>query len=148
MENKKGKILAVSISKNKGTIKTPQDSITVKPDLGIVGDAHSGPGIRQVSFLAKESHNAFQPQTKVQLKNGIFAENITTQGLYPLNTIPIGTKIKAGTALLEVSKIGKECHSGCAISKIAGECIMPKECIFCIVLEEGEIKPNDDIEIL
>lgn len=140
------KVLAVCISDKKGTPKEPTKSIHVQPGLGVVGDAHAGPGIRQVSLLAQESHDRFQPMTDVCLKHGIFGENITTEGI-DLPGLPIGTRMKIGTAELEVSKIGKECHAPCAIGKRVGNCIMPKEGIFAIVIKEGDIEPGDEIRL-
>jgi MOSC domain-containing protein YiiM len=138
------KVVSVNVSTKKGTPKESVNEIIVKPEYGIVGDAHAGPGIRQISLLAKESHDKFQPMTDVCLKNGIFGENITTEGMI-LPILKLGTRFNIGTATLEVSKIGKECHAPCSIGKTVGKCIMPKECIFVIVIKEGIIKPGDKI---
>ncbi len=135
------------MSSKKSVSKEPVKEIRLRKDHGIVGDAHAGPGIRQVSLIAKESHDRFQPMTDVCLKNGIFGENITTEGI-ALIELPVGTRLKINDCILEVSKIGKECHAPCAIGKEVGNCIMPKEGIFAIVIEEGVIQENDEISIM
>ena len=138
------KILSVNVSKKKGVVKDPVPEAILKEDHGIIGDIHAGPGDKQVSFLAQESVDAFQAQTDVCLKKGIFAENITTQGIN-LRELNLGQIIQINDCILEVSKKGKECHQYCNIAKIAGKCIMPKECIFCRVIKGGKIKPGDEI---
>jgi len=140
-------VSAVCISDVKGVIKTPVPEIFVKIDHGIVGDAHAGDWHRQVSLLADESVDKLRDKIP-ELPAGVFAENILTHGLC-LYELPVGTKLRVGAALLEVTQIGKECHnSGCAIKKQTGDCVMPREGIFTIVLEEGAIKAGDAIEVL
>ena len=138
-------VVAVCISEKKGTIKKEVPEIEVKLHHGIVGDAHAGDWHRQISLLAEESINKMREKIPT-LKNGAFAENIVTRGL-TLYTLPIGTKLRVGQALLEVTQIGKECHNDCAIKKATGDCVMPREGIFTIVLEEGTIKPGDSVEV-
>ena len=139
-------VSAVCISENKGEIKTPVPEIIVKKSHGIVGDAHAGDWHRQVSLLADESVDKLRDRIP-NLDAGVFAENILTRGLC-LYELPIGTKLRVGGALLEVTQIGKECHnSGCAIKRQTGDCVMPREGIFAIVLDEGVIKPGDTIEV-
>ena len=139
-------IVAVCISEIKGTIKTPVPEIYVKKNHGVVGDAHAADWIRQVSLLADESVDKLRDKMP-DLPAGVFAENILTRGIC-LHDLPIGTKLRAGGTLLEVTQIGKECHnSGCAIKKQTGDCVMPREGIFAIVLEEGSIKPGDELRI-
>ncbi|HHX13956.1 MAG TPA: MOSC domain-containing protein [Clostridiales bacterium] len=146
--NKQGKVIAVNTSKEKGVVKTPVESIRLIVDAGVEGDAHAAPGNRQVSLLAQESVDRMKERTGADnLCVGIFAENITTEGL-ELFSIPIGTRIKIGEALTELSQIGKECHVGCAIMQQVGQCIMPKEGVFVRVLEPGVVKAGDIIEIL
>ena len=116
----------------------------LKEEYGIIGDVHAGPGDKQVSFLSKESVDAFQPHTDVCLKHGIFAENITTEAIN-LRELNLGQRIQINDCILEVSKKGKECHQFCNIAKIAGRCIMPKECIFGRVIKGGTIKAGDEI---
>jgi MOSC domain-containing protein YiiM len=139
-------VAAVCISEKKGTIKKEVPEIEVKLHHGIVGDAHAGDWHRQISLLAEESINKMREKIPT-LKNGAFAENIVTRGL-TLYTLPIGTRLRVGQALLEVTQIGKECHNDCAIKKATGDCVMPREGIFTIVLEDGKIKPGDSVEVV
>lgn len=139
------KVISVNISEKKGTIKTPVPSIVLKKNHGIIGDAHAGNWHRQVSLLAIESLNKMKEKIP-GLKPGDFAENIMTEGI-TLHTLPIGTILEIGECELEVTQIGKECHKGCEIRNITGECIMPTEGIFTIVKKEGEIFPKDKIRI-
>ena len=137
-------VVAVCISENKGTVKTPVSEISVKKNHGVIGDAHAGEQIRQVSLLASESVDKLRDKIAV-LEPGGFAENVLTSGIC-LYEIPIGTKLRIGTALLEVTQIGKDCHNeGCAIKRQTGECVMPREGIFAAVLEDGIIRPGDDL---
>ena len=138
-------IRAVCISERKGEQKRPVPAVHLRPGHGIDGDAHAGSGHRQVSLLAQESVDAMQSRTEVPLDPGVFAENIRCEGI-ALRELPVGTKIRIGTALCEVSQIGKECHAGCAIRQQAGDCVMPREGIFAIVLTEGDAKAGDRIE--
>lgn len=143
-------VVAVCISEKKGTVKKEVESVELKTDWGIVGDAHAGKWHRQVSLLAKESIDTMREQVSsfgIELQNGSFGENIITQGV-ELKTLPIGAKIKIGCAILELTQIGKECHEGCQIKKITGKCIMPKEGVFCKVLEPAVIKKGDIITII
>ena len=140
-------VVAVCISDIKGVIKTPVPEVSVRLNHGIVGDAHAGDWHRQVSLLADESVDKLRDRID-GLSPGVFAENILTRGLC-LYELPIGTKLRVGNTLLEVTQIGKECHNdGCAIKKQTGDCVMPREGIFAIVLEEGTIKPDDTIEVI
>jgi len=138
------KVEAVCISDTKGVIKTPVDEIYVKVNHGIVGDAHAGDWHRQVSLLASESVDKLREKMP-DIEAGVFAENILTSGIC-LYELPVGTKLRIGTVLLEVTQIGKECHNdGCAIKRQTGDCVMPREGIFVSVLQEGIIKPGDEI---
>ena len=137
------KIVAVCISENKGERKKPVDSVELRREHGIVGDAHAGDWHRQVSLLASESIAKMQ-RLGLDVTNGDFAENLTTEGI-DLVALPIGARLKIGESLLEVTQIGKECHTRCAIFHQAGYCVMPKEGIFAKVIEEGTIKPGDGI---
>lgn len=140
------KVKAVCISEKKGTMKHPVDSIELKIDHGIVGDAHAGNWHRQVSLLADESVEKMRSKFP-DIPVGAFAENILTEGLC-LYELPVGTKLRVGDVLLEVTQIGKECHADCAIRQQVGDCVMPREGIFTIVLEEGVVKAGDEIEVL
>ena len=138
-------ILAVCISEEKGTQKHPVSEAVFKIDHGIVGDAHAGNWHRQVSLLGEESVDKVR-HLLPDIPPGAFAENLLTRGLC-LYTLPIGTRLRAGEVLLEVTQIGKECHLGCAIRELTGDCVMPREGIFAIVLEEGVIRPGDTLEV-
>lgn len=140
------KVVAVCISERKGTVKHPVDQIELKKDHGIIGDAHAGNWHRQVSLLADESVETMREKFP-DIPIGAFAENILTEGI-ELKTLPLGTKPQIGPVLLEVTQIGKECHADCAIRKQVGDCVMPREGIFSIVLEEGSIKAGDEIRIV
>jgi MOSC domain-containing protein YiiM len=138
-------VIAVSISVNKGERKTPVARVELREEHGIVGDAHAGDWHRQVSLLAKESIEKMQ-RMGLDVDCGDFAENITTKGI-DLPSLPIGTRLTVGNVLIEVTQIGKECHTRCAIYHQAGDCVMPKEGIFARVLHGGEVKPGDRIEV-
>ena len=141
------KIISIATSKKKGTRKTTVDSVLVKKDYGIDGDAHSGPWHRQVSFLSSESIEEAK-NGGLNVTFGDFAENFATQGI-DWKKIPIGTRLKLGdTTLVEVTQIGKECHNKCAIYYQAGDCIMPREGIFAKVLEGGTVNNGDNVQIL
>ncbi len=141
-----GKILAVCRSESKGEQKKNIGKARLLEDFGLEGDAHGGPWHRQVSLLAQESIDKMI-EKGLDVKPGDFAENITTRGIN-LASLPIGTKIKAGQALLEVTQIGKKCHSKCEVFKQVGDCIMPREGIFTKVLKGGLISVGDDIEVV
>lgn len=142
-----GKVVAVNISRDKGTRKKNVGESCLIPGFGLKDDAHAGNWHRQVSLLAMESIEKMV-QLGLKVGPGDFAENITTQGL-DLLKLPVGTKLKiGGTSLLEVTQIGKVCHTRCAIYYQAGDCVMPKEGIFAKVLEGGEIKAGDEIRVL
>ena len=140
------KVVSVCISEKKGTKKKPVEFIELKKNHGIVGDAHAGDWHRQVSFLGKESLEKMKSEIPT-LDSGDFAENIMTEGL-KLYELPIGTVLQVGETELEITQIGKECHHGCEIRQITGDCVMPREGIFGIVLKEGTVKPGDEIKVL
>lgn len=142
----KGTIHAISISDKKGMRKWNVDAVEIKPDHGIVTDAHAGDWHRQVSLLAQESIDKMTA-LGLDVKAGDFAENITTIGV-DLLALPIGTRVRVGETIMEVSQIGKECHTRCAIYYQAGDCVMPKEGIFTIVLKGGTVKVGDEVEEL
>jgi len=141
------KVMAVCISEEKGTQKYAVPEIEVKKNLGVVGDAHAGDWHRQISLLGIESVNKLR-HILPDLKPGAFAENILTEGIV-LHELPVGTKLRVGEALLEVTQIGKKCHDGgCAIKRSIGDCVMPREGIFAIVLKEGKIRAGDAVEVV
>jgi len=139
-------VVAVCISLSKGEKKTPVERVELRENHGIVGDAHAGDWHRQVSLLARESIAKMQAMG-LKVDAGDFAENITTSGI-DLVSLPIGTRLAVADTLLEVTQIGKECHTRCAIYYQAGDCVMPKEGIFARVLKGGSISPGDSISIL
>lgn len=141
------KVVSVNISEKKGTIKEPVAQIELN-EIGVQGDAHSGKWHRQVSLLGTESFRKFEVQAKRPLNYGEFAENITTEGIILYETHPMD-RFTIGDALLEVTQIGKKCHGdSCAIFREVGNCVMPKEGIFCRVLRPGIVKAGDIIEYL
>ena len=131
-------IISVNISKTKGTVKTPVDEIILEPDHGVKEDAHAGPWHRQVSLLGEESIDKMKAEGLDHLKPGDFAENITTRGVV-LYELPVGTKLFLGDCELEVTQIGKKCHTGCEVFKQVGACVMPKEGIFAKVIKGGAV---------
>lgn len=146
-EKKKGKILAVCQSKEKGTVKVDIREGLLLEDYGLQNDAHAGKWHRQISLLNIDSINKIK-EMGWELKPGDFAENLTVEGL-ELFQLPLGTRLKIGeNVLLEVTQIGKECHQGCEIRKKVGDCIMPREGIFARVLKGGRVKVGDSIEVL
>jgi MOSC domain-containing protein YiiM len=139
------RVLSINISEKTGTVKTPVDSAEFMPG-GVVGDAHFGlSDVKQVSLLADESADKMR-ELGLSLDAGAFAENITTVGVN-LKDLPVGTRVRIGESLHEVSRIGKECHEGCAIKQRTGTCVMPTEGIFTRVIEGGRVMPGDVIEV-
>ncbi len=141
-------IVAVCVSERKGEQKVDVGEGVLKEDHGLVGDAHAGDWHRQVSLLAVESINKMRDKG-LDVGPGDFAENLTVSGM-ELHTLPVGTRIQIGGygPILEVTQIGKECHTRCAIFYQAGECVMPTEGIFAIVLREGRIKRGDRLSLV
>lgn len=141
------KVVAVCKSKDKGTRKEPVEEGILREDYGLVGDAHAECSIhRQVSLLAKESIDKMRNRG-FDVGPGDFAENITTEGI-GLASLPIGTRLSiASKVVLEVTQIGKDCHTKCAIFREIGKCIMPKEGIFARVICGGPVKAGDTIEV-
>lgn len=142
-----GKVVSTNISDKKGERKKPVDEVTVVENFGIEGDAHaSSEWHRQVSLLAVESIQKMQA-AGLKVQAGDFAENLTTEGI-DLLALPIGTRMRIGSDVIgEVSQIGKECHTPCAIYYQAGDCVMPKEGIFIRILRGGKIVKGDKIEV-
>lgn len=167
----KGRILSINVSERKRVPKRPVEEGFLEEDRGLVGDAHAGPGERQVSLLAWESIEKFKVQSlklkvkglklkdkreecpkvkseEAELKPGGLAENITTEGIN-LTCLPLGTKLRIGNeTILQISKIGKDCHVRCAIYQRMGDCPMPREGIFAKVVKGGPIRVKDEIEAL
>ena len=143
----KGKVLSVNTSEKKGVVKDPVKEGIFKADYGLENDAHAGDWHRQVSLLGIESFSKMENEGIEGLRPGIFAENITTEGII-LYELPVGTKLVIGETIQEVTQIGKKCHSGCEISQKVGKCVMPEEGIFTKILKAGIIKEGDIIEII
>lgn len=137
-------VVSVNISEKKGTIKTPRENIVLN-EKGVENDAHAGDWHRQISLLGEESILSFESKLGRKIEFGEFAENITTKGIVLYKTLP-GDIFEIGNTKLEVTQIGKKCHGeGCEIFQKVGNCVMPKEGIFCKVIEGGTISPGDSI---
>ena len=144
-----GEVTSVNISAKKGQRKTPIESgvMEVRADYGCADDAHASDAWhRQISLLAEESIKKAQNRG-LTVKEGDFAENITTRGFMPF-FIPIGTVLQIGDVRVEISQVGKVCHTRCAIYYLAGDCIFPREGIFGVVLDSGQVKVGDKITVL
>jgi MOSC domain-containing protein YiiM len=140
------KIISVNVSETTGVKKKDVGECLAVEGHGLEGDAHAGDWHRQVSLLAVESIDEMRDKG-LDVRPGDFAENLTTRGI-ELVSLPVGTRLKVGEAvLLEVSQIGKECTEPCAIYYQAGDCVMPREGIFAIVVESGRISVGDDIVV-
>ena len=140
------KIIAVCRSDKKGVSKQNVEEGVLKKNHGLVGDAHADGSRRQLSLLDMSSIEKMRKKG-IDLKPGDFAENLTTEGI-ELYSLPVGTLLQVGEdILLEITQIGKECHTGCAIQKQVGKCIMPQEGVFARVLRGGTVKAGDTIEI-
>lgn len=145
--HKIGKIVAVCISDKKGVPKKNIRKGILKENYGLIGDAHAGPCIRQVSLLAEESIREIR-QKGIKIGCGGFGENLTTFGI-ELTSLTVGTGLKIGdTAVIEVTQIGKECKRPCKIYKEKGMCILPSQGIFSKVLKGGLVKIGDKIQII
>ena len=140
-----GRIIAVCISEKKGTVKKNIGSCKIIENYGLEGDAHAG-SARQVSLLSYEQVEAFKERSggKVELPPGIFGENLLVEG-YDFKIFPVGTQFRIGNVLLEITQIGKECHTGCEIMQRTGECIMPHEGVFAKVLSGGTVSVGDEV---
>jgi len=143
-----GVLEAICVSAEKGTVKKPVPSAELREAWGIEGDAHAGEWRRQVSLLAGESIDEVR-QAMPELDDGMFGENLVTRGV-DLSSLAIGDRLLVGEqVLLEVTQIGKECHNGaCPIQKATGDCIMPREGIFCKVLAGGVVTPGSAVVVL
>lgn len=140
-----GRLLGICISEKRGTQKTRVVRALLKENYGIVGDAHAGSWHRQVSLLPYEKIEEFRKRgAKVDF--GAFGENLIIEGVN-LSSLPVGSKVQIGEAQLEITQIGKECHTHCAIFREMGDCIMPREGVFGKVTMEGEIQTGDEIEV-
>lgn len=147
--NGPARIVSINTSEHKGTRKSPvaDGRDTVIEQFGLATDAHAGHWHRQVSFLAAESIQTAQARG-LDVHEGDFGENFTTQGINLLS-LPLGTQLKIGNdVLVEISQIGKVCHTRCAIYYLAGDCIFPHEGVFGVVLKGGEVHTGDEIQVV
>ena len=138
-----GKLIAICTSEKKGTQKEPVETAMLKENHGLVGDAHAGNWHRQVSLLGLEKIEAFR-EKGADVDFGAVGENLIIEG-FDFRNLPVGTRFAIGDALLEMTQIGKECHSHCAIFHMVGDCIMPREGVFAKVLRGGQIKTGDEV---
>lgn len=141
-----GKIMAVCISEKRGTQKKNIEKVRLIENFGLEGDAHGGNWHRQVSLLSYEKVRAFE-EKGISVEDGAFGENLLVEG-FDFKTLPVGTRFRCGDALLEMTQIGKECHSHCEIYQAVGDCIMPREGVFASVLHGGMIQIGDEMEIV
>jgi len=149
-----GEILSINISRKKGTVKKPVKKALIQEGIGVKDDAHAEPGPRQVSLMMWESiqkqieliQDNKKKKPKVELSPGSYAENLTTRGI-DLSSLKVGDSLLVGKKItLRVSAIGKDCHEKCAIFYKIGDCLMPREGIFCEVISGGEVRVGDRIE--
>ncbi len=148
---RRGTVLAVSTSRRKGERKTPVQEAVLRADHGVEGDAHAGSG-RQVSLLCESSVRRMR-EAGYEVGPGDFAENLLVDGLEPALFSPgvrvsIAGRSPEHSVLLEVTEIGKECHTGCAIRELTGDCVMPREGVFARVLRGGRVRPGDGVELV
>ena len=141
-----GTVLAVCTSPRKGTQKANVGRARLEAGWGLSGDAHGGRWHRQVSLLSADKVEAFK-RRGADVAPGAFGENLLVEGI-DFRALPVGTLLRCGEVLLEMTQIGKECHSDCAIKKAVGKCVMPTEGIFAVVVREGVVRPGDEIEIV
>lgn len=139
-----GVIKGICISEKRGTAKHEIEEAILAKDWGIQGDAHAGHWHRQVSLLSYEKIEEFRKKD-ADIELGAFGENLIVSG-YDFRNLAVGTRFQCGEAVLEMTQIGKECHSHCEIYKRMGECIMPREGVFAIVLHGGTIRKGDLLE--
>ncbi len=141
-----GKIMAVCISEKRGTQKKNIEKVRLIENFGLEGDAHGGNWHRQVSLLSYEKVRAFE-EKGISVEDGAFGENLLVEG-FDFKNLPVGTRFRCGEVLLEITQIGKECHSHCEIYQAVGDCIMPREGVFARVLHGGMIQIGDELEIV
>jgi MOSC domain-containing protein YiiM len=141
-----GVVVAVCLSPRKGTAKRAVESARLVPDFGVEHDAHGGNHHRQVSLLSHDQVETFNSRGG-DVDHGAFGENILVRGI-DLKTLPVGSKLRLGPATLELTQIGKDCHTRCHIYYRMGDCIMPREGVFAKVLVGGEIRSGDQVTVL
>ena len=141
-----GKVIAVCTSPAKGTQKTNVGEAVFIEDFGIEGDAHAGKWHRQVSLLSYDKIEDFRKRG-AEVADGAFGENLVVAGIN-FKSLPVGTRFQCNEVILEMTQIGKECHHGCEIFQKMGDCIMPREGVFAIVIKGGKIRVGDQLEML
>ena len=141
-----GKVMAVCISEKKGTQKKNVHEALFIEDFGLENDAHAGKWHRQVSLLSYEKIQDFKKKG-APVEDGAFGENLIVSGI-DFKNLPVGTRFQSGDVVMEMTQIGKECHSGCEIYKIMGDCIMPREGVFARVIRGGRIREGDELTVL
>lgn len=141
-----GIVKAVCISEKKGTEKVNVHEVELIENFGLKGDAHAGDWHRQVSLLSYEQIEEFR-RRGADVAFGVFGENLVVEG-FDFKALPVGTKLGCNEVILEMTQIGKECHHGCRIFQTMGDCIMPREGVFAIVIRGGKISEGDRMEIV
>jgi len=141
-----GAVVSVNVAATKGVRKQPRPEIRLVEGLGVEGDGHGGPWHRQVSLLARESIETMRAKG-LDVGPGDFAENVTTEGL-AVAELPVGTRLRLGGCLVELTQIGKVCHDHCAIYRAAGDCVMPREGVFARVLRGGALRAGDPVAVV
>ena len=141
-----GTVVSVNVAATKGVRKQPRAEIRLVAGHGVEGDGHGGPWHRQVSLLARESIETMRAKG-LDVGPGDFAENVTTQGL-TVAELPVGTRLRLGGCLVELTQIGKVCHDHCAIYRAAGDCVMPREGVFARVLRGGPLRAGDCVAVV
>ena len=140
-----GAVVSVNVAAAKGMRKKPRAEILLVAGHGVEGDGHAGPWHRQVSLLARESIATMRAKG-LDVGPGDFAENVTTEGVV-VAELPLGTRLRLGGCLVELTQIGKVCHDHCAIYRAAGDCVMPREGIFVRVLQGGPLRAGDEVVV-
>ena len=141
-----GLLKAICISEKRGIQKTCVPAARLVADWGIEGDAHAGNWHRQVSLLSYDRVEEFRARG-AEVADGAFGENLLVEGI-DFRSLPVGTRLSCGDALLEITQVGKECHNRCAIYHAVGDCIMPREGVFARVLQGGDIRPGDEVSVV
>ena len=141
-----GKVMAICISEKKGTQKRNVHEALFIEDFGLENDAHAGKWHRQVSLLSYEKIQDFKKKG-APVEDGAFGENLIVSGI-DFKNLPVGTRFQSGDVVMEMTQIGKDCHNGCEIYKIMGDCIMPREGVFAKVLCGGRIREGDELTVL
>lgn len=141
-----GKVMAVNISEKRGTQKRNVHRVKLIKEYGIEEDAHAGKWHRQVSLLSYEKIEEFKKKG-APVQDGAFGENIIVKG-FDFKKLPVGSRFRCNDVILEMTQIGKECHSGCEIFQVMGDCIMPREGVFARVLQGGTISEGDEMTLL